>query len=39
MVLLKNDRETLPLSKSLGSIAVIGPLADDQECTAGLVER
>ncbi|HEV2667775.1 MAG TPA: glycoside hydrolase family 3 C-terminal domain-containing protein, partial [Blastocatellia bacterium] len=30
MVLLKNERETLPLSKDLNSIAVIGPLADDQ---------
>jgi beta-glucosidase len=30
MVLLKNERETLPLSKDLKSIAVIGPLADDQ---------
>jgi beta-glucosidase len=30
MVLLKNEREILPLSKDLKSIAVIGPLADDQ---------
>ncbi len=30
LVLLKNERETLPLSKDLRSIAVIGPLADDQ---------
>lgn len=30
MVLLKNERETLPLSKDLNSIAVIGPLADNQ---------
>ncbi len=30
MVLLKNERETLPLGKDLKSIAVIGPLADDQ---------
>src|SRR5689334_20410071 len=30
MVLLKNDRETLPLNKNAGSIAVIGPLADDR---------
>ncbi len=30
MVLLKNERETLPLSKSLKSVAVIGPLADDR---------
>ena len=39
MVLLKNDRDTLPLSKSVGSIAVIGPLADDRaaqlSCWAG----
>src|ERR1700739_497859 len=28
MVLLKNDNHTLPLSKSLKKIAVIGPLAD-----------
>ncbi len=30
LVLLKNERETLPLSKDLKSIAVIGPLADDK---------
>lgn len=30
IVLLKNERETLPLFKNLKSIAVIGPLADDQ---------
>ena len=39
MVLLKNDRETLPLRKNIGSIAVIGPLADDRgaqlSCWAG----
>jgi beta-glucosidase len=35
MVLLKNDRETLPLSKSIGSIAVIGPLADNQHSPLG----
>ncbi len=29
VVLLKNDNKLLPLSKSLGSIAVIGPNADD----------
>ena len=38
-VLLKNDRDTLPLSKNVGSIAVIGPLADDRgaqlSCWAG----
>jgi beta-glucosidase len=35
MVLLKNDGNTLPLSKSLKKVAVIGPLADstkDIEC-------
>ena len=35
MVLLKNDRETLPLSRNLGSIAVIGPLADDRRAPLG----
>ncbi len=30
IVLLQNQRETLPFSKELKSIAVIGPLADDQ---------
>ena len=35
MVLLKNDRETLPLSKSIRSIAVIGPLADDPRAPLG----
>lgn len=30
MVLLKNERSTLPINKSVGSIAVIGPLADDR---------
>jgi len=30
MVLLKNDGNVLPLSKNIKSIAVIGPLADDQ---------
>ncbi len=30
VVLLKNERETLPVSKNLKSVAVIGPLADDQ---------
>ena len=28
MVLLKNESRTLPLSKAVGSVAVIGPLAD-----------
>jgi beta-glucosidase len=35
MVLLKNDRETLPLNKNLSSIAVIGPLADDRRAPLG----
>lgn len=35
MVLLKNDRNVLPLSKSVSSIAVIGPLADDQQNPLG----
>ncbi|HWW75510.1 MAG TPA: glycoside hydrolase family 3 C-terminal domain-containing protein, partial [Pyrinomonadaceae bacterium] len=29
MVLLKNERETLPVGKNVKSIAVIGPLSDD----------
>lgn len=35
MVLLKNDRDILPLSKNPGSIAVIGPLADDRRAPLG----
>ncbi|HXY39046.1 MAG TPA: glycoside hydrolase family 3 C-terminal domain-containing protein, partial [Vicinamibacteria bacterium] len=35
MVLLRNERKTLPLAKSLRSLAVIGPLADSQEGTEG----
>ncbi|HEX8000451.1 MAG TPA: beta-glucosidase BglX [Pyrinomonadaceae bacterium] len=35
MVLLKNELETLPLSKTLKSIAVIGPLADSQKDMIG----
>ena len=35
MVLLKNERETLPLNKSIRSIAVIGPLADDRRAPLG----
>lgn len=35
MVLLKNEGELLPLSKQLGSIAVIGPLADDRQAPLG----
>ncbi|KAF0093200.1 MAG: beta-glucosidase [Puniceicoccaceae bacterium 5H] len=35
MVLLKNDRKTLPLSKDLQSLAIIGPLADDPHSCLG----
>lgn len=35
MVLLKNDREILPLNKNIRSIAVIGPLADDRRAPLG----
>ncbi len=35
MVLLKNERDTLPLSKNIGSVAVIGPLADDRRAPLG----
>jgi beta-glucosidase len=35
MVLLKNDRDTLPLNKNMGSIAVVGPLADDRRAPMG----
>ena len=35
IVLLKNDGNTLPLRKDLGSIAVIGPLADDARSALG----
>jgi len=35
IVLLKNENRTLPLSKSLGTIAVIGPNAADAEVLAG----
>jgi beta-glucosidase len=35
MVLLKNDRSALPLDKSVRSIAVIGPLADDRRAPLG----
>ncbi|MGH9901117.1 MAG: glycoside hydrolase family 3 N-terminal domain-containing protein [Pyrinomonadaceae bacterium] len=35
MVLLKNERETLPLSKSVKSVAVIGPLAHSQKDMIG----
>ncbi|CAH1654378.1 glycoside hydrolase family 3 N-terminal domain-containing protein [Chelatococcus asaccharovorans] len=35
LVLLKNDRETLPFSPDVRRIAVIGPLADDRADTLG----
>ncbi|MGB2868946.1 MAG: glycoside hydrolase family 3 C-terminal domain-containing protein [Bacteroidota bacterium] len=35
IVLLKNDRNTLPLSKSIRTLAVIGPNADDGEVLRG----
>ncbi|HEY2963628.1 MAG TPA: beta-glucosidase BglX [Pyrinomonadaceae bacterium] len=35
MVLLKNDRSVLPLDKTVKSIAVIGPLADDRRSVLG----
>jgi beta-glucosidase len=35
IVLLKNDRNALPLSKNLGTLAVIGALAADSEAAIG----
>jgi beta-glucosidase len=35
MVLLKNEKETLPLNKNIRSIALIGPLADSQQDMLG----
>jgi beta-glucosidase len=35
LVLLKNDRQTLPLSKSLKTVAVIGPNANDTNVLLG----
>jgi beta-glucosidase len=35
LVLLRNESRTLPLSTSLKSVAVIGPLADSKEATEG----
>ena len=35
IVLLKNDGAVLPLSRSIESIAVVGPLADDKEAPLG----
>jgi beta-glucosidase len=34
-VLLRNAHETLPISKDVKSVAVIGPLADDAQCVLG----
>lgn len=35
IVLMKNDNKTLPLSKNLKRIAVIGPLANDKDAPTG----
>ncbi len=35
IVLLKNENELLPLDKGIGSVALIGPLADDQRSQLG----
>ncbi|MFR9563765.1 MAG: beta-glucosidase BglX [Rikenellaceae bacterium] len=35
IVLLKNEKNTLPISKSIKRIAVIGPLADDKDAALG----
>ncbi len=35
IVLLKNDNHILPLNKSIKSIAIIGPLADDKDSPIG----
>jgi len=35
MVLLKNEKDVLPLSKNVSSIALIGPLADSQKDVIG----
>lgn len=35
MVLLKNEKDVLPLAKSVGAIALIGPLADSQKDVIG----
>jgi beta-glucosidase len=35
MVLLRNEGRLLPLAKSLGNVAVIGPLANSKEATEG----
>jgi beta-glucosidase len=35
MVLLRNEGKALPLAKTVGNVAVIGPLADSMEATEG----
>jgi beta-glucosidase len=35
LVLLKNERQTLPLDKNIRSLALIGPLADDRQSLIG----
>ena len=35
MVLLKNDKQVLPLSKNLSKVAIVGPLADNVEDVIG----
>jgi beta-glucosidase len=35
LVLLKNERGTLPLAKSIGKVAVVGPLADSAQDQVG----
>ncbi|MGI9105423.1 MAG: beta-glucosidase BglX [Pyrinomonadaceae bacterium] len=35
LVLLKNEREALPLDKSIGTLAVVGPLADSPKDVLG----
>ena len=37
MVLLKNSEQTLPLKKDIKKLAVIGPLADSQDATEGMI--
>lgn len=37
MVLLKNEDRTLPLSKEIKKLAVIGPFADSQDATEGVI--
>lgn len=37
MVLLKNEEQTLPLRKDIKKLAVIGPLADSQDATEGVI--